>query len=111
VGSIAAPGVHFGDRAEARALARRCNEFAARLVADHPQRFGSFAVLPLPDVELALEEVAYAFDTLHADGSCCLQAMTSITSATRGSSRCSRNWTGARPSSSCIRRFQSRVMR
>jgi len=68
VGSIAAPGVHFGDRAEARALARRCNEFAARLVADHPQRFGSFAVLPLPDVELALEEVAYAFDTLHADG-------------------------------------------
>src|SRR5262249_41807083 len=46
--SIAAPGVHFGDVVAARSLARRCNEISARLVADHPSRFGALAVLPLP---------------------------------------------------------------
>jgi predicted TIM-barrel fold metal-dependent hydrolase len=66
--SIATPGVHFGDDAKARSLARRANEFSARLVADHPDRFGAFAVLPLPDVDGALEELAYATDTLKLDG-------------------------------------------
>src|SRR5262245_50400069 len=41
--SVAAPGVHFGDDAAARDLARRCNEFSARLVSDHPDRVGAFA--------------------------------------------------------------------
>jgi len=68
VTSIAAPGVYFGDRASARALARRCNEYSARLVGDQPSRFGAFAVLPLPDVDAALDELAYASDTLHLDG-------------------------------------------
>jgi len=27
-----------------------------------------YALLPLPSVELSLKEIAYAFDTLHADG-------------------------------------------
>jgi hypothetical protein len=49
--SISDPGVHFGDNAAARALARECNEFAARVVRDNPTRFGFFAVLPLPDVD------------------------------------------------------------
>jgi predicted TIM-barrel fold metal-dependent hydrolase len=66
--SIAAPGVHFGDDAAARDLARRCNEISARLVADYPQRFGAFAQLPLPDVDGALAELEYAFDVLHVDG-------------------------------------------
>jgi predicted TIM-barrel fold metal-dependent hydrolase len=48
--SISEPGVYFGNVALARDLARQINEFSARLVADHPQRFGAFAVLPLPDV-------------------------------------------------------------
>ena len=43
---IGDPGVHFGDNAAARALARECNEFAARVVRDNPTRFGFFAVLP-----------------------------------------------------------------
>lgn len=66
--SISEPGVYFGNVALARDLARQINEFSARLVADHPQRFGAFAVLPLPDVEAALRELAYALDTLKMDG-------------------------------------------
>ena len=66
--SISEPGVNFGNLALARDLARQINEFSARLVADHPQRFGAFAVLPLPDVNAALRELEYALDTLKLDG-------------------------------------------
>src|SRR5260221_11057036 len=65
--SISEPGVYFGNVALARELARQINELSARLEADHPQRFGAFAVLPLPDVEAALGELAYALDTLKLD--------------------------------------------
>jgi 6-methylsalicylate decarboxylase len=51
-----------------REVARICNEFQARMVLEHPARFGSFALLPLPDVEGALEEITYALDILHLDG-------------------------------------------
>ncbi len=66
--SISSPGVHFGDNAAARKLARAVNEEGARAAIDHPGRFGLFAALPLPDVDGALTEAAYALDTLHADG-------------------------------------------
>ena len=66
--SISTPGVHVGDDRRARALARRCNEFAAQLVQSRPDRFGSFAALPLPDVDGALEELRYALDVLKLDG-------------------------------------------
>jgi predicted TIM-barrel fold metal-dependent hydrolase len=51
-----------------RQVARTCNEFQARMVLEHPSRFGSFALLPLPDVDGALEEITYALDILHLDG-------------------------------------------
>lgn len=66
--SISSPGVHFGDDAAARKLAREVNDEGARAVSDHPGRFGLFAALPLPDIDGALAEAAYAFDVLGADG-------------------------------------------
>src|SRR5262245_23800628 len=68
--SISEPGVHFGDDAKARALARDCNEYGVKLMSDYPRRFGLFAILPLPDVDGALREIEYAYDTLKTDGIC-----------------------------------------
>jgi predicted TIM-barrel fold metal-dependent hydrolase len=66
--SLSTPGVHTGDNAKARALARRCNEFSAELVHGRPDRFGGFACLPLPDIDHSLKELSYAFDVLELDG-------------------------------------------
>ncbi len=53
---------------QARALARRCNEFAAELQRVAANRFASLACLPLPDIDASLSELAYAFDVLKLDG-------------------------------------------
>jgi predicted TIM-barrel fold metal-dependent hydrolase len=66
--SVVTPGTHFGDDRAARQLTREVNEFGADLGRQHPTRFGHFASLPLPDVEGALAEAAYALDKLGADG-------------------------------------------
>ncbi len=66
--SITNPGLWFGDAAVTRRLARACNDYGAKLVQDHPKRFGLFASMPLPDVDATLAEIAYAYDTLKADG-------------------------------------------
>lgn len=66
--SISTPGVHHGDSDKARSLARRCNEFAAELVRTRPDRFASFACVPLPDIDASLEELSYALDVLRLDG-------------------------------------------
>src|SRR5690348_14782225 len=63
----APPGVHFGDDAAARKLARQVNEYLAGLKHDRPDRFGAFAALPRPDVEGTLEQIAYGFDVLELD--------------------------------------------
>jgi predicted TIM-barrel fold metal-dependent hydrolase len=59
---------HIAHDAQRRKLARSCNDYAAKLVADHRGRFGMFTALPLPDVEGALREIEYGMDVLKADG-------------------------------------------
>src|SRR5450631_2255149 len=66
--SVTAPGLTFTTGEPARKLARECNDYAAKLVADHPGRFGSFAAVPLTNTEGSLREIGYALDTLKADG-------------------------------------------
>ena len=66
--SISAPGVHFGDDGAAVDLARICNEYSASLVKQDPDRFGVFAVLPMPLVDASLAETEHALDHLKLDG-------------------------------------------
>ncbi|MGW5482909.1 amidohydrolase family protein [Streptomyces sp. NPDC004008] len=66
--SISSPGTHFGDDRAARALTREVNEFGADVVRTHPERFGHFASLPLPDVDGSLAELAHALDHLGSHG-------------------------------------------
>ncbi len=66
--SISSPGVHFGDDAAARKLARHVNDTGAEVRRGDPDRFGHFASLPLPDMDGALAELAYAVDELGCDG-------------------------------------------
>jgi 6-methylsalicylate decarboxylase len=67
--SIVQPGVMLGgDLAEQRKLLRMLNDYGAKMVVDHPGRFGLFAALSPPDADGSLAEIAYAFDTLKADG-------------------------------------------
>ena len=53
---------------EARGLVRRMNEDLAATVAGNPLRFGAMAVLPIGDIDAALDELAYALDVLKLDG-------------------------------------------
>src|SRR6201999_2694774 len=62
------PGVHIGDDAKARDLARRVNDYGASLIQEWPDRLGGFAALPLPDVDGALRELEHSLDTLKLEG-------------------------------------------
>jgi 6-methylsalicylate decarboxylase len=53
---------------KARTLARKSNEYAAKLVDEHPKRFGMMAILPIPDIDASMKELEYAVGTLKADG-------------------------------------------
>jgi predicted TIM-barrel fold metal-dependent hydrolase len=66
--SMSPPGVWFGDISATRRMARESNDYMAGLARDHKGRFAVFAALPLPDVDAALREIEYVFDTLNVHG-------------------------------------------
>jgi predicted TIM-barrel fold metal-dependent hydrolase len=67
--SIVQPGVWFReDQDKSRTLTREINEIGARMMRDHPGRFGLWAAIPLPNIDASLREIEFAFDTLKADG-------------------------------------------
>jgi predicted TIM-barrel fold metal-dependent hydrolase len=68
--TITTPGFVFAERDTIRRVVRECNDAAAKICTDHPGRFGSFAAIMPTDPEGALPEIAYALDTLKADGIC-----------------------------------------
>jgi predicted TIM-barrel fold metal-dependent hydrolase len=65
---ISSPSVHSGNDADARRIIRELNEEMTDLQKRKPDRITYFALLPLPDVTGAVEEVRYAADVLGAKG-------------------------------------------
>ena len=67
--SVSTPGTTFlPNAADAAALARDLNDYAAHLVTDQPDRFGFFATVPMPHLDEAVGESVRALDELKADG-------------------------------------------
>jgi len=66
--SVSSPHASFLPPDEAKTLCRQVNDYAADLCKRHPDRFGAYAILPLPDVEAGLAELGRALDDLKLDG-------------------------------------------
>ncbi len=66
--SLSSPSTHFLPTPEKPGLCRQVNLAGQALMRAHPDRFGFFASLPLPDIDAALAEIAFAFDDLGVDG-------------------------------------------
>jgi predicted TIM-barrel fold metal-dependent hydrolase len=58
----------FKDLSKATANCRQMNENMAKAVSDNPKRFRFMASVPVWNMDDALKEVAYAMDTLKANG-------------------------------------------
>ena len=57
-------------RDKAAAFARRCNDYSAELIAQHPKRFGCFGLVPMHDIDAAIAEARYCLETLRFEGVC-----------------------------------------
>ena len=51
-----------------RANVRLGNDYGAKVMGEHPKRFGLFTSVPLPDLDGSLKEIEYGLDKLKADG-------------------------------------------
>ncbi len=66
--SVSSPHVSFLQDQEAAALCRSVNDYSAEVKRRHPDRFGAYAILPLPDMAACLAEMTRALDELQLDG-------------------------------------------
>jgi len=67
--SVSTPGTTFlPNPADAVALARDLNDYSAHRVAAQPDRFGFFATIPMPHLDVSVAETVRALDDLKADG-------------------------------------------
>jgi predicted TIM-barrel fold metal-dependent hydrolase len=66
--STGPPGATADDPGLARELAQVANEEIARIVRTNHDRLAGLAIVPLPDVDASLEEIAHALDSLGLDG-------------------------------------------
>jgi predicted TIM-barrel fold metal-dependent hydrolase len=67
--SVSTPGTAFLPiPADAAGLAGDLNDYTAELAATQPDRYGFFATVPMPHVDLAIAEAVRALDNLKADG-------------------------------------------
>jgi aminocarboxymuconate-semialdehyde decarboxylase len=66
--SLTTPGVHVETPARAVRLARLVNDAFARVVREHPGRYGALATLPLNDPAAAATELVRGMDELRLPG-------------------------------------------
>jgi 6-methylsalicylate decarboxylase len=66
--SLAQPGVGFLPADKATSFARRCNDYAAELIAQHPGRFGCFGLVPTHDMDDAIAEAHYCLERSRFEG-------------------------------------------
>lgn len=66
--SISEPATIPFKKKDAVKVARKVNEFQAQLKKDYPNRFKSFALVPMPHVKETIKEIKYALDVLQLDG-------------------------------------------
>lgn len=56
------------DAEAASKVVHACDDYAAKMISDHPGRFGLFAPLSMVDIDTSLKEVEYGLDHTHAYG-------------------------------------------
>lgn len=66
--SISSPGMNTGNDEEAQLLIRQSNIELSQIAVKHPDQFGFFASLPLPNIAYSLAEIDYCYDILKANG-------------------------------------------
>lgn len=66
--SISSPPVTCNDEEITAKYVRKINEEMSSYVMQYPNKLGFFAILPLPYINKALEEIDYCINTLKCDG-------------------------------------------